>query len=40
MEVVRADGFVVDDAEQENGWLFGADSWAEFFERLAEAGSD
>jgi hypothetical protein len=40
MEVLRADGFVVDGGEEESGWLFGADSWAEFFERLAEAGSD
>jgi hypothetical protein len=39
LTVVRADGFVVDDGEEESGWLFGADSWAEFFERLAEAGS-
>ena len=39
LEVVRADGFVVDAGEDESGWLFGADSWAEFFERLAEAGS-
>ena len=30
------DGFVVEATENES-WLFGADSWSEFFERLSEA---
>lgn len=39
LEVVRAEGFAVNGEEEESGWLFGATSWGEFFERLDEAGS-
>lgn len=38
LEVVRDEGFSAGDGDEESRWLFGADSWPEFFERLTESG--
>ncbi len=37
LTVVRAPTYVVDQGDEEETWLFGADSWGEFFERWDEA---